>query len=193
MLPRGYCVHSTPTRVRIKVPERRGDAEFFARVQENLATYHAVGGAEVNPSTGSVLLIHLGDVRAIAAHAAEKGLFRLDGSCGKSLGRRTMATTAKGMFTTLDDKIQRVTGGDLNLADTAFLALVAGGIYQIARGNFAAPAWYTAFWYGLNIFLKAEGTRDAGADPHEVIKREGAGPWQKKERGKKSRRPEKNR
>ena len=33
------------------------------------------------------------------------------------------------------------------------LVLGMGG-YEISRGRFATPAWYTAFWYALNIFLK---------------------------------------
>jgi hypothetical protein len=37
---------------------------------------------------------------------------------------------------------------------------MGAGIYQIARGNFAAPAWYTAFWYALGLFGN-KGGKDA--------------------------------
>ena len=44
----------------------------------------------------------------------------------------------------------------MDLGTASFGALLIMGIYQISRGNFMAPAWYTAFWYALNIFLKSK-------------------------------------
>jgi len=37
----------------------------------------------------------------------------------------------------------------------AILSLLGLGLYQILRGNFRAPPWYTAFWYALGIFTKS--------------------------------------
>ncbi len=37
-----------------------------------------------------------------------------------------------------------------------FLSLLISGIWQIARGNFAMPAWYTAFYYALGVFARAQ-------------------------------------
>ncbi len=48
-----------------------------------------------------------------------------------------------------------MTGGGLYLPGATFVALVGAGVYKIAQGKFAAPAWYMAFWYALNIFLRA--------------------------------------
>lgn len=42
-----------------------------------------------------------------------------------------------------------------DLPGMAFLTLLGVGIYQLVRGNFAAPPWYTAFWYAMGIFTKS--------------------------------------
>ena len=55
-----------------------------------------------------------------------------------------------------NDKIKKLTGGDMDIAGIAFVTLLGLGIYQISRGNFIAPAWYTAFWYAMNIFLNSK-------------------------------------
>jgi hypothetical protein len=47
-----------------------------------------------------------------------------------------------------------MTGGELDIPSVFFAALLISGIYQIARGNMAAPAWYTAFWYAFGIFSR---------------------------------------
>ena len=41
-----------------------------------------------------------------------------------------------------------------------FGVLLALGIYQISRGNFMAPAWYTAFWYAFGVLTKTLIDRD---------------------------------
>jgi len=48
------------------------------------------------------------------------------------------------------------TKGFANVPDLVLLTLVGLSAIQISRGNFTAPAWYTALWYALNIFLKAQ-------------------------------------
>jgi hypothetical protein len=35
------------------------------------------------------------------------------------------------------------------------MGLLGTGIYQIVRGNFGAPPWYTAFWYAFGVFTKS--------------------------------------
>ena len=61
-----------------------------------------------------------------------------------------------GTFHQVNTQIQGFTKGELDVPTLSFIALLAVGIYQISRKNFTAPAWYTAFWYALNIFLKSK-------------------------------------
>jgi hypothetical protein len=157
MLPEAKCIHRTPGRVRISIPARKGDSAYFAHVQESLARCPLVTAARANPVTGSVLVTHTGEMAAIAAYADKNNLFGLipDRKNPGSVAHATIAT-----YKTLDAQIQKISGGELDLPHTAFLTLVGAGIYQISRGKFGAPAWYTAFWYALNIFLKAQAKKE---------------------------------
>jgi hypothetical protein len=62
----------------------------------------------------------------------------------------------KNVFGEIENKIEKVTGGSLDISEMAFLALLGAGIFQIGKGNLTAIPWYTAFWYALNIFLKSD-------------------------------------
>lgn len=152
MRPRGVCVHSAPGRVRIRIPERKGDEAFFAYAREHLAGCAGVDEVAVNATTGSILIRHRSDLNTIASHASRHEVFDLER--GKKAKRLVNATI--GAFQSLNGKIDRLSGGELDLPGTVSLALVAGGIVQIIRGRFVAPAWYTAFWYAMNIFLKSQ-------------------------------------
>ncbi len=75
--PDTYAVHQVPGHTRLRVPARRGDRAYFARVGQVLAAAPDVRSVRVNPSTGSILLHHAGRLSRLAEHAAAAGLFRL--------------------------------------------------------------------------------------------------------------------
>ena len=156
MIPIAHCVHKTATRIRIRIPSKKGDKSFFAVLQEQLVHCEQVTGSEVNSLTGGVLIFYAGDFKAIADYAKRRSIFRLSEIRRNPGIMSTTVTTYK----SLDDRLKKLSGGELDLPSAAFLALAGAGVYKIAQGKFAAPAWYTAFWYALNIFLKA---RDKGS------------------------------
>lgn len=156
MLPEARCLHRTPTRFRVKIATEKSDAAFFTYVQERLAQCRLVSAVEVNPLTGSVLIFHTGELGAIAEYAEKNKLFRLV-PYRKNSGSVAHATITT--YKTVDAQIKKLSGGELDLAHTAFLTLAGAGIYQISRGKIGAPTWYTAFWYALNIFLKAQANK----------------------------------
>jgi hypothetical protein len=157
MLPAAHCVHKLPTRARIRIPSRKGDGEFFASVRERLHRCEQVTGVEINAGTGGVLVFYTGDFPAITAYAEDQGIFRLAVKpSAKNHNPNTLTHVTLTTYKNLDARVKKLTGGELDLPGATYLALVGAGIYKIAKGNFAAPAWYTAFWYALNIFLKAK-------------------------------------
>jgi hypothetical protein len=81
----------------------------------------------------------------------EKGFFHLTYSPPRQV---TIQQSVTRSFKSIDTKVKDYTQGTTDIGGLAFLALAGAGIYQISKGNFAAPAWYTAFWYALNVFLK---------------------------------------
>jgi hypothetical protein len=153
MLPEAYVCHRTLGRLRIRVPSERGNDDFFSRVMTGFAGMGGIDRVDINLTTASVLFITKTDADAIAQYAAENGLFKLH---GPSLGSTTLSRKIAGDFKSLNERVKQFTGGDLDVPGLAFLGLLGVGIYQISIGNFTAPAWYTAFWYSLNVFIKGQ-------------------------------------
>ena len=92
---------------------------------------------------------------------------RTNNNANRSVKARRITWLISDTFKQTDAKVLELSGGQLDIAGTAFLGLAGVGLYQIAKGNFAALPWYAAFWYALNIFLKAE--REPQKDLSPVI------------------------
>lgn len=161
MVPVGRITHKMPGRLRVKVLPRKSDRDYFTSLAGELLKVPGVSNVETNPLTGSVLILHETEPRKIIDYANENGLFRIllennHGNSGAaSQNPRRLTLRIADVFRQTDSKMLEATGGQIDIGGAAFLALVGVGVYQIARGNFMALPWYAAFWYALNIFLKA--------------------------------------
>ncbi|OEU48761.1 MAG: hypothetical protein BA872_01770 [Desulfobacterales bacterium C00003060] len=155
-LPDARITHSTSARLRIKIPSKKGDNSYFESLEQSLSGCNGVQGVETSPVTGSVLLFHDANMKGISRFAEEKGLFKVGTWGGEPtpLVRRVRAG-----FEDLDRRTKRLTGGQLDLSSAVFFSLISLSIYQIVRGNFYAPAWYTSLWYGLNMVFKSSDTK----------------------------------
>ena len=154
MIPDAFITHRMAGRLRLRVPSRKGDLVYFASVRDALSSVKGVDSIEVSPMTGSVLMRMSAPFEAIDA-ARPADLFNVVEAPQAAEGATGLQTSVSALFGSIDDRIKSVTGKGVDLAGLAFLGLVAAGIYQIARGNFTAPAWYTAFWYAFGVFGKS--------------------------------------
>ncbi len=151
-VPSASIRHRMAGRLRLKVPGKKGDPAYFSALAQAFSEFPGIRSVEVNPETGSALFLHSAEPDAIVAYAEGKDLFRIVESANRPVPV-AVGITAK--YKELDERVKRHTGGEWDVPAIAFIGLLGAGAYQIARGNLAAPAWYTAFWYALNIFLKA--------------------------------------
>ncbi len=160
MHPKAHISHQTKGRLRVKIPSKKGDREYFSALADSLVKHRDISEVRTNPVTGSALILHNSDKDTIRKFAEEGKLFNMIDAAVKSHPQisRYLFYGFKG----IDNTVRKATGGELDVPSVAFLSLIGLGIYDISRGNFAAPAWYTAFWYALNIFLKAK--PDGGRD-----------------------------
>jgi len=76
-MPIAYVEHQIPGRLRLRIPERRGDVAFFQRVVGALSKVPDVTELDGSPLTGSVRIRYSGTAEAIAAAAAKEGLFEI--------------------------------------------------------------------------------------------------------------------
>ena len=150
--PFAFVSHKTGSRIRLKVPSKKKDLRFFLSLAEKLPAVDGVQAVETNPLTGSVLLSHSADPDQIIQTFVTGGFFRV----GNSTSERThLQGRISETFKSIDLAVRDVSGNELDIGGTAFLALLALGGYQIIKGNVTAIPWYAAAWYALNIFLKS--------------------------------------
>ena len=152
MIPEAIVCHSSPGRIRIKVPSRKGNTAYFSNLNDHFSHLEGVKEVEANVLTGSVVFIHVADLKSISAFAEEHSLFKF---IKLESGTPALSRKVVKAFSDFDKGVKRFTGNEVDVPGVAFLTLLGFGIYEISGGNFAAPAWYTAFWYSLNIFLKS--------------------------------------
>jgi hypothetical protein len=147
-LPQARLCHFAHGRLRVKIPEKRRDQAFFERVRQRLAGWDNVDHVEVNPLTASVLVQFRDAGAPFPENALDNELFELDRDALDAAAEPAPALTeqAAELFAETDAAVRRWTDNGADLRSAIFLLLVAGGIYQLLRGNIAAPA-ATLLWY----------------------------------------------
>jgi hypothetical protein len=173
-LPAARISHFTARRLRIKIPEKRRDNDFFRTVADRLATWESVERVETNPLTASVL-VHFSDPEKLFLEAVAKNdLFDVDFNAAvASLSEPVVTRTAVRSFEAADVAVRRWTENQIDMRGMLFLMLLAGGVYQLLRGRLATPA-PTLLWYAGDL-LGLWSDRPAGAAVEEAL---GSGPGQ---------------
>jgi hypothetical protein len=146
--------HASKGRLRLRIPSKRRNSAYFETISSELEKLSGLTQIQVNPMSGSILILY-SELPAEMTSWLQRyhGLTMKNNIPVKSdLVQRKIT----GTFDQLNNRIRGFTNGELDIQALSFLALVVVGIYQISRGNFTAPAWYTAFWYAMNIFLKSK-------------------------------------
>jgi hypothetical protein len=140
--PVAYVVHETPDRLRLKVPEKRHNANFFLDASRLLAERLPGAQVETNAATASILIrsANSSDVCKLLRTGAPIRL--IDREDGPPLQFEELLTQAR----SVNDRLFQLTGGKADARSYIILALVLSGLIQLARGKVSAPA-VTLFWY----------------------------------------------
>lgn len=162
-LPRAVICHRAVDRLRLRIASRRGDAAYFSEVIKGLSGMRKFAHLSANPLTGSVLLTgELLDVAGVEAYAREHGLFGV--GAAEAPSRPLMRDLALSVAS-VDRSLRTLTGEKVDLPSAIFLALLGTGIYELVRGRFSAPPWYTAFWYAFGLASMYVIEKAAKGDP----------------------------
>jgi hypothetical protein len=150
MIPEALIAHSSPGRLRVKVPAHRGNPIVLEGLCGHLRNYPGIYSAEANPVTGSILILHETDAEAIMGYARSQGLFSLRvEERTKPEVQRVVASS----YASADRALRRLTSGDMDIRTVSVLLLIAAGLFDLMQGSFVAMPWYAAFWYAFNIFI----------------------------------------
>jgi hypothetical protein len=144
--PLAHIVHSTTGRVRFRFPEQRGNPAFFESLASSLARLGTVIETRVSAHTGSVLVLHTGDLESIVSSAQKRGLFEVGAPPPPVASARRLRDAIDG----LDDRVAKTTGETFSVGKLVFVAVVGAGIFQTNRGHLL-PAGLTLFKHALEI------------------------------------------
>lgn len=145
-------VHQIPGRIRLRVQDMRGDADYFSALSNEFSGLDVVQNVKVNPSTGSIViefsdsLEHL--IRTIRLH-------------GLVIEKQQMEHSERPRHVPRNADmapLNLVSGRDINgMFMLSALMLAIGGV-QIYRRRILIPAT-TAFWYALTAFRESRKSR----------------------------------
>jgi hypothetical protein len=147
MAPLARVVHALPRRKRIRIPEKRGDEAYFARLKETLADCPGVVAVETSPATAGVLVCHETNATHFLRSAVEQELFRLTrDNWPIHTGANPPVPANRGTA----DKSASSFRISANMRRLIFLGLIGTGIRQAIKGNIAIPA-VAAFMDAIKI------------------------------------------
>jgi hypothetical protein len=141
-MPIAYVEHQIPGRLRLRIPERRGDVAFFQRVVGALSEVPDVTELDGSPLTGSIRIRYSGTAEAIAAAAAKEGLFEIGKRDGEAQPKKRPKEPAGAPH------------GDAGMLDSIATGLSGLALFQVTQGQVTGSAAEN-FWnaYGAQRLL----------------------------------------
>jgi hypothetical protein len=157
---RGIVVHTMKGRARLRFPEQRGNPAFFDNLATALARNSSVVQVRVSADTGSVLVLHTGDLGAILAQATRLGLFEVVPPPPPRLSLRWVRDTIEAA----DDRVAKETGETFSVGTLLCLWLVGAGVFQAKNGHFL-PAGVTLLKNAFEV-MQWVAEREPGNSPN---------------------------
>ncbi len=152
MTARAYLSHIATGRIRLKIPAKRGNEEYFQALKTALAARSEVDEVQVSARTGSVLILHRGslDLAALAQQAEGQGWFQLDPTLPVP---ESLNSLIRRQIDQVDALMRRFSGSRLDNPSLIFLAFAVLAVRQIAKGHIAPPA-ATTLWYMYELLQR---------------------------------------
>jgi hypothetical protein len=145
--------HDMPGRVRVRVVPEERSPEHLERVRRKLEAHPDVTGVDVNPRTGSVLV--LGERTNRLRVALDEALEIVEEEGPENVqeaGLESVLVLVQG----LDRWIGRSTGGQLSLRWLVPASFIAVALRQLLRQGVTLGElpWFVLLYYGVDSFLK---------------------------------------
>ena len=164
-----YIKHQLPGRVRLKIPQKRGDFRYFDRIAELFADCPGITQLQLNPSAASILICHgtETDFLNIAEFAQTNGLFTIIEQPEEetfSIPYLPIPKLTSTGLNRLDESLMDFSQGRLDGRSLLFLALIGLAVRQMTKGHIMGPA-STLLWYAFSV-LKEENNKIFDPDSH---------------------------
>jgi hypothetical protein len=156
MIPAAVIAHASSGRLRIRIPSQRGNLAALKSQGDQLAACPGILSIEVNPGTGSILLLHQTTVREIAEYARSRNVLSFEAPASAKAPSAELRRNLDETFKIIDHQIKDLTSGDMDLSGFAVAALVVAGSVQLLSGNAGSIPWFAAYWYAYHLYSKTK-------------------------------------
>jgi cation transport ATPase len=143
--PFARVVHSIPGRARLRTAGIKGDRAALSALQSALEDAPGVKSVQANPTTGSFVVEHEGNIDDVLQAVEARGALLFE----REVGEPYLATLNRALIET-DRRLQRDSKGKLNLETISFFGFVAGGVYQMFNHH-GLPAGVTMLRYAVEL------------------------------------------
>jgi len=157
--PRVLLVHAITGRARLRVDDPAPHGLTVRGLARALAEHPSIRDVRMTARTGSLLILHEGELREIMEYAEARGLFALAPPRPRPSLRGLHQKIER-----LDQRIAADTDDALGLGTLAVVALAGAGLWQAANGRLL-PAGMTLFSYALEVIGWAA-QRESTVSPH---------------------------
>jgi hypothetical protein len=160
--PSAYIKHQLPGRVRLKIPQKRGDFGYFDRIAELFTGCPGITQLQLNPPAASILICHEIEIDFLnfTEFAQANGLFTIVEQPYEETFTIPYLPIPKLTSTGLnriDESLMDLSQGRLDGRSLLFLSLIGLAVRQMAKGHIMGPA-STLLWYAFSV-LKAENNK----------------------------------
>lgn len=153
MLPAAQITHQMQGRVRIRIPERRRNEEYFAHLKESLSRCDGVDVVATNPLAASVLVTGTATGADLIAFAERSQLFAIAKSEREV---RPLTEGVAAQMGRLDGRVRAATAGHFDLNSAGMVGLVAAFLWQLSRRR-VLPEALNILWYALALIPRRDG------------------------------------
>jgi len=167
--PYAYIKHQLPGRVRLKIPNKRGDIGYFERIAELFAGYPGITQLQLNAPVASILICHSteADFSTIAEFAQTNGLFTIiEQQLEKtfSVPHLPLAKLASTGINRLDESLMGFSKGRLDGRSLLVLALFGLAVRQMSQGHILGAS-SSLLWYAFRL-MKEENDKTFDLDDY---------------------------
>ena len=139
-----------PGRIRLVSPLLKGNTAMITQAKEQIIRLKVVNRVEINPVTGSLLLIY--DADQIEPQLLEAAVVKLLGleELVKHAEGSVLRREVKNLGDAFNHAVMDKTGGLLDAKILIALVLMGVGIFNIVRNPTWMPCGYNFLWWGAN-------------------------------------------
>jgi len=135
--PAAYLVHQSRGRLRLKIPDRRLDEDYFQHLAKQLSNLASITNTKSNPASGSIILythpdFDMGELDRFTESDKLFHFFRY--------GHRSIASKITNDLSQIDVNIQQLSRGRFDIKSAYIAALISLAAVQISKGKTLGPA-----------------------------------------------------